>query len=322
MGLVMAAIFGIRHMIGGTYWLGISLLLVSFTGSVNLALFRDPNHYYKAVTTLAAASYLLGCLLVFTGGAGGTGLYWSYPLLSITLFTTRVRIGLPLFVLFIVGTTASWYWQLPWVKYHYSELEQIRYLTSMSLLGLLCLSREYTVDQSMMQMDSMRQALHSAANTDTLTGLFNRRFIYENHIHHGHFCPEIEANSAVLLGDIDNFKQVNDTYGHGAGDMVLKMIAEMLTQATRSDDILARWGGEEFLIILPDVTEEVAIKRAQQFVDTIASQTLYLDSGELKVTMSIGVAHSEPGKLAEDVLKEADDKLYQAKSSGRNQIRY
>ncbi|GAA5316341.1 MAG: hypothetical protein AseanaTS_15450 [Candidatus Pelagadaptatus aseana] len=216
--------------------------------------------------------------------------------------------------------TASLVFDAPWVIYEYPQSTVIRFLSASWLLTVLCLAKDYSSNESLTTMDTLRSDLSTAANTDSLTRLFNRRYITENFIHHDRFTDNIRNNGSVLLADIDHFKQVNDSYGHDAGDQVLKMVADALRDTTRSDDILARWGGEEFLIILPGIPEEVAIKRAQQFIDRIAGETLYLDNGILKVTLSMGISRMENDKSANATLKEADEYLYQAKEGGRNQI--
>lgn len=281
-------------------------------------LLREPRHHESALRIVGLSALTLGYVLVFSGGIHGYGIYWAYPIVALVIFTIRFEISLILSVSLVLVTSLSLLFKAPWVHYDYPPGEVVRYTMTLSILCLMCLSREYTSNHSIGEMNNLHLALQEAANTDALTGLFNRRFVSDHYIDHDHFVARIADNSAVLLADIDHFKQVNDTYGHDVGDEVLKMVAAQLRDVTREDDILARWGGEEFLIILTHVSPEVACKRAQQFVERMQGEVLYLDAGELRLTMSIGVSYCRAGTKASDILKEADERLYQAKSEGRN----
>lgn len=164
----------------------------------------------------------------------------------------------------------------------------------------------------------------SMALTDSLTGLYNRRYL-EVHLQKL-LQKNQESNKAlaVLLIDIDHFKQVNDTYGHQAGDEVLKIFAERLKNNLRSFDLVARLGGEEFVALLPDVSEKRAHMVAERLRSSIADEIFKCtgeDGGvlELGVTTSVGGALISSGEhTTEEVLARADKCLYEAKESGRN----
>ncbi len=168
---------------------------------------------------------------------------------------------------------------------------------------------------------SLANELRLAA-TDALTGLYNRR----------HALPELSriadrAQStgspfAVLMLDIDHFKAVNDSLGHGAGDRVLCEIADRLAGAMRAGDLLARIGGEEFLVVLPDCPPRMARTAAERLRQLVADQPILLPrgSGPLRVTLSVGVAVSEPGLRPADVLDRADQALLMCKAGGRNRV--
>ncbi len=161
----------------------------------------------------------------------------------------------------------------------------------------------------------------SMALTDSLTNLYNRRYLEV------HLQKLIDKNReasktfCVLILDIDHFKQVNDSEGHGVGDEVLKTFAYRLQDNLRSFDLVARLGGEEFVAILPDTTPEMAQIIAERLRRAIADKPIKCGAkqGELVVTTSIGGALIEPGKhLVKDVLARADKALYEAKNGGRN----
>lgn len=161
----------------------------------------------------------------------------------------------------------------------------------------------------------------SMALTDSLTGLYNRRYLEV------HLEKLLEKNQeskkalAVLMIDIDHFKPVNDTYGHKAGDEVLKIFAERLKDHLRSFDLVARMGGEEFVAILPDVSEERAYMVAERLRRAIAEEPFTIDhpDGPINITTSIGGSIIEHGSLSvHEALERADKVLYDAKEGGRN----
>ena len=121
---------------------------------------------------------------------------------------------------------------------------------------------------------------------------------------------------SVAMFDIDHFKRINDTYGHHTGDEVLKRVAAGAAAELRSGDTIGRFGGEEFVIVLPDATADAASKVAERVRHAIGT-----DSGTPGVTVSIGVAEMAPGETCDALLRRADDALYLAKNEGRNRMR-
>lgn len=157
------------------------------------------------------------------------------------------------------------------------------------------------------------------ALTDSLTGIYNRRYLMV------HLEKLLKKNAAarktlcVLMLDIDNFKQINDAHGHDAGDMVLKVFAERVPQRLRSFDLVARLGGEEFVVILPDVNMDMAVHVAERLRKGICHEPVKAGAGYINVSVSIGGVLIEDGdRTVEEVLKQADMELYKAKEAGRN----
>jgi two-component system cell cycle response regulator len=128
---------------------------------------------------------------------------------------------------------------------------------------------------------------------------------------------------SVLVCDLDRFKQVNDTYGHAAGDEVLKQFAQCATQSMRNVDMVARFGGEEFVILLPDTDGDNAVKAAERLCKKVATSPMLIPEapgGNLTITVSIGVASTSKPMSGEELIKLADAALYRAKQGGRNQV--
>ena len=126
----------------------------------------------------------------------------------------------------------------------------------------------------------------------------------------------------MAMGDIDFFKKVNDTYGHDAGDEVLKTVARVMKEKCRSTSVIARWGGEEFLIILPDCNGDNAFIAIERLRNEIQNTIINVDGQEIKVTMTFGLTEFGITSSIDGLIKEADEKLYHGKTNGRNQVVY
>jgi diguanylate cyclase (GGDEF)-like protein len=159
--------------------------------------------------------------------------------------------------------------------------------------------------------------LNNLATLDRLTQISNR-FEFDKILGHSiEVARRYKRSFSILLLDIDHFKSVNDTYGHLAGDEVLKVFSDLLRKQIRQSDVVARWGGEEFIILLPDTPLPSAIKMAEALRQRIEINP-FDTVGNL--TCSIGVAEFSGIEEADDLLHRADEKLYRAKHSGRNRV--
>ena len=165
-------------------------------------------------------------------------------------------------------------------------------------------------------------ALELAATRDGLTGLFNRRYFYERAETELPRQQRERHSIGVVLADIDHFKRINDTYGHAVGDEVLRAIAGRLRAATRASDLVGRYGGEEFIILLSPTDAEAALVLAERLRTAIASEPVATEKGPISVTLSAGLTVTTVGDaLTLDALaKIADGALYQAKEGGRNRV--
>ncbi len=164
------------------------------------------------------------------------------------------------------------------------------------------------------------QLLTNHANRDFLTGLYNRRYFFDSMQDYIEELGEIEERFAIAMVDIDYFKKVNDTYGHDIGDRVIVFLSEILRSNTSYRDIVSRFGGEEFCIVLKNINQYSANNILERLREEVQSSSFTTDKDELiKFTISIGVAiyHNE---TLEETINEADMKLYKAKQNGRNQV--
>ena len=165
---------------------------------------------------------------------------------------------------------------------------------------------------------SYQRRLTKMAATDKLTGIYNRRafdIIIDQTLKD---IQRKEAPLSVILFDIDDFKRINDTHGHLSGDSVIQKTVQTATRAIRSNDILCRWGGEEFLILLKGCRLGDAMKTAEKLRAAVASQSVVHQEQQIRVTISAGVTEHAPSDTRERLLKRADKALYLAKSNGKN----
>ncbi|MER2109228.1 MAG: sensor domain-containing diguanylate cyclase [Solibacillus sp.] len=172
------------------------------------------------------------------------------------------------------------------------------------------------IEQKQMELMQMNTELLELSNTDKLTGIPNRRF-FEQQLQYAieRFFSAGEPFSLCLL-DIDFFKQVNDTYGHAVGDLVLKKLAALIKDHIRPRDIFARFGGEEFVLLLPNIEDHEALKYAR-FINQLIAQAAWPETGG--ITISVGVNTFKNHYTADDLLERADRALYASKKNGRNQ---
>ncbi len=162
--------------------------------------------------------------------------------------------------------------------------------------------------------------IHRQATRDSLTGLFNRGALLRHAAHVLKEGEERGAPYAVLMIDLDRFKQINDTYGHLAGDNVLKAVASVLGECLSTECLPGRFGGEEFMLLMSNTHLPQAMQQAERLRTAIAALVVETGSGPLTVTTSIGVAEGQPGEALEHAIRRADQALYTAKEKGRNLV--
>lgn len=170
------------------------------------------------------------------------------------------------------------------------------------------------------QLEEVLLQMETLAMTDQLTGLFNRRYFLS--VFEKEFSRIMRYNhpASCLMIDIDHFKNINDEYGHHAGDRVLKEISQLMTDCLRKSDTLARWGGEEFIILLPETTKEDALQVASRILTSVS--TFMFSSFPRQLTVSIGLSGIPATDIdtPEKLIAASDRALYEAKNKGRNRI--
>jgi diguanylate cyclase (GGDEF)-like protein len=175
---------------------------------------------------------------------------------------------------------------------------------------------------------SMARDLHEAiereaifARMDYLSGLQNRRAFYETLQHFVALGRRSNANISLLICDIDHFKAVNDRFGHGVGDEAIKAVADAIQAVVRKSDFAARWGGEEFIIGMPNTNNDGAAALAERLRVAVANISLPSTAGPVRFTVSVGVAVMDEAEDIDQCIQRADGALYRAKNLGRDRVR-
>ena len=168
----------------------------------------------------------------------------------------------------------------------------------------------------------LRVSLHQEAIHDPLTGVFNRRYMEESLHRDLSRLKRIQQPLSIIMLDIDRFKRFNDTFGHDAGDRVLREIGATLCKCVRAEDIVCRYGGEEFIVLLPGADMSIAVERAKMIAEKIRKISFATAGSVLQsITVSMGISmFPKHGCEMDELLRAADTAMYQAKHSGRNSI--
>jgi diguanylate cyclase (GGDEF)-like protein len=253
-------------------------------------------------------------------------MYLLIPVVNAASSSSRSRVAMRLALLgtgayggLVLATACHWLPYAPAGPAGKLGTPSISHLVSSALLVMTSvLSSTSIVLRQMLALDRMNKRLADLSNLDELTGLFNRR----------HLVAELRrqidrvargASCGVMMIDLDGFKRVNDKMGHDAGDLLLMDIASALTAETRAVDLVARYGGDEFVIVLPDLSPEGALPAAERIVEAVArvGRERWI---ETPVTASIGLTMAQPGDDMSTLLRRADAEAYAAKRAGGHRL--
>lgn len=186
--------------------------------------------------------------------------------------------------------------------------------------SLIFLIVMYNASKSNLKLKNNEDRLKNLANSDSLTKLYNRRYFYKIATKILKLSQRTKQNVCVCMIDIDDFKSINDTYGHYLGDFVIKNLAKKLNSLIRQSDIVARYGGEEFVLLLPDTNLDGAQVIANKICKEIFEQKLINKKIDLSYTISLGLSQYNGIDSIDDFIIKADEALYKAKYAGKNQV--
>ena len=273
-----------------------------------MALLADSYAARVVVAGLLLSSmnlWLLSCLITRWKTMGGRGAWLVVGALSFQTLVFALRIGL-------VGISS-------WVGAELMQSSAVQTLTFMSTFAVVLVASMGFVFMARDRADEDNRRL---AAVDSLTGVANRRAVIAALDRDVARSIRTHEPMALMMVDIDHFKNVNDRYGHPVGDKVLCSVAEVLRERVRSQDLVGRYGGEEFMVLLPDTTAKGGYLLAQQLCEAVQALRLEHEGQPIPVTVSIGVygGRLQPGDHWDMLISAADRALYEAKDRGRNRV--
>lgn len=279
---------------------------------------RDP--LVQKAGLLVIVSLLFGYLLA-SGGESNTGPLWFYVFPPLLFYLTSLKGGTAILLfVYLLAIVVFQFPGLPLVTAEYSFDFKIRFFATLTFESIFCFVLEAGRLRARTKLLALAKAHEYAARTDELTGLANRRDMQNRlNMEFSRFKRSGHHFSVVLI-DLDLFKRVNDNYGHDAGDLVLQQFSDLTRTIVRQSDITARWGGEEFLLLLPDTTLLQALTLAERLRSEVAATEFRHHDQVLPVTISAGVCSISKANSVNELLKQADIQLYNAKDAGRNRI--
>lgn len=247
-----------------------------------------------------------------------SGLLWCLVMLPLFFHLLGCQRGLILVLLLISGTTWLLFWPNTFYTSAYSAEMLFRFWAAYLILAWISFSVEYIRHQTRQRLQATWIELDTQACTDELTGLANRRGFREYLGKQEQRRTQGEGSYAVILGDMDGFKEINDRYGHDVGDQVLATVGKLVSSLIRTDDLAVRWGGEEFLLLLSETDAEGAEVLARKLCQGVAASEILVEGEPVHLTISLGIAAQRQNAPLLDLLKSADDAMYEAKRRGKS----
>ncbi|EMP54956.1 diguanylate cyclase [Marinobacter santoriniensis NKSG1] len=297
--------------------LWIFAVLVGLT-IVQFSLTRNQPRQKASLIVIAA---LLFMYLVASGGESNTGPLWFYVFPPLLFFLTDLKTGTAVLLMCcLVAAIVFEFPQLPFVGAHYSYDFKIRFFATLAFESIFCFILEAGRLKARNELVELAATHEHAARTDELTGLSNRRDMQQRLAEEFSRYQRSGHHFSVVLIDLDLFKKINDVFGHDAGDSVLRQFSGVLSEVVRKTDSGARWGGEEFLLLLPNTSLLQALTLAERLRQRVASTSFVFRNQTLPVTLSAGVCSIANSATLADLLKQVDLHLYNAKQAGRNRI--
>lgn len=321
-GYSITFVLGAVALVRSNYYLAIALLIASMLFYASHAIFKFPqikNAYKISRSVVLISLLILMMYLVVTGGHKNTGPLWIYIVPPVAFFFGGLRRGVITLSLFVVCVSIILFFPNEALMIaDYPHEFKTRVMYSFMTVASLFAFYEYSRQKSYKDIQELSSKFELQARQDPLTSLPNRRGIREHLEYEYNRSVRSQRPMSVLLCDIDYFKKVNDNYGHDAGDNVLKQISDTFNRVLRKQDIVARWGGEEFLFLLPETSGSDAYILAEKIRKKIHDHEFEYDDKRLHLTVSIGISEVNQDTSIDEAINRSDHHLYQAKELGRN----
>ncbi len=322
LGTTITGLFGITALLNAQYLLATVLLincLIYFFSHLTFRFEKLSIPYHRSANLLTFTVLTLVIYLVYSGGVGGTGPLWIYLAPPVVLFFGGLKKGGRNLAIFVTIIGIQLFYPEPaLLTYEYSYEFKSRLLYSFITVSMLFAVYEAARHNSYQTVIEISQKFEQQAMHDPLSGLPNRRGMMSTLELEYARSKRGKLNMAVIMCDIDHFKSVNDVYGHDKGDEVIKRVGQVFVSELRKQDTVCRWGGEEYLLLLPTTTESQAMTLAEKLRKKLESIEFTHNNKTFSITVSMGVHQFTTLDTIDDAINAADANLYRAKSEGRN----
>lgn len=318
-GFLYLFIFGTISIFNDRLLIGAVITAASFFAFVNFFYLRLTGDIKTSANVVVFIMSSVFIFLLCTGGVENTGPLWCYSSAPLILFLQGKDNGTRILVfLIILSSVVLFYPDFPLLTAEYPEVFKTRFIATFCAVVMMSFIHEYSRQQSYEQLIEASAELDKQARTDPLTQLPNRRDIEDRIKYECKRTSRSNLRYSLLVCDIDYFKQLNDEHGHECGDHVLVEVSKTLNYIMREQDTVSRWGGEEFLILLPDTDYNGAKCVAEKVRSKIEKLKIKYDDKTIHITISVGIGTSDSRCEIKEYIRKADEHLYQAKNKGRN----
>lgn len=318
---LFAAVMAVLDFVQGETTFTVFLLVLLGLALFGLAWVRRTGRHTVPNTMLVLALLCLSLYLVAHGGVEGSGFVWLFIFPPVLMLTFGLSTGTLLMLALLLGVTVILFLpDIPFTHTSYSPAFRIRFLVAILCCSVFAGLAEYTRRRTHQLLTLLTRQLAESARTDELTGLANRRALYERLEYEQVRAQRTGRPLSISICDVDHFKSVNDKYGHQCGDKMLQSVARLLHDNVRRQDTICRWGGEEFMLLLPETDESGAARLAEKLRSLVERLEFSYCGFPVSVTLSFGVHACGPDKDIDYHIRKADQKLYMAKRQGRNQV--
>jgi len=320
-GMSITATMGIIGLFNKNIALASALFLASFIYFIGYYSYKKFKNEKLNSIIILYSLYLLMFYLVYTGGVENTGPLWIYIVSPVSVFIHGLKRGLIDISLFVIIISIIMFMPVDIISHAaYSTEFKLRLIYSFLTITFLSALYEYSREQSYLHALELSKKYRQLAHFDPLTQLSNRRDAMCILKQEQARMMRSKEPLSIVLCDVDHFKKINDEYGHNTGDAVLIELAKIFTESIRDQDCIARWGGEEFLFILPQTIAKNANYVAEKIQKNLQNFFVNYENDKIKVTVSMGIEQLRDDQTIDELINSADKYLYQAKDSGRNQI--
>ena len=311
--------YGAKSYLSGFEFYAASLMTFAVLITSSFVIYKFFGHWKLHRNFLVWLFTVFYFYLLITGGESGSGIFWlyAYPLLMFSVLGMNpgklimsAIISATACILFIPGFTGP--------EPIYSMNTKLRFFGSMCFVSMMAFIMERARVSAAIAHHRVSAALEDLARTDELTALLNRRGMTERIETELMRSVRDGQEMSVVICDVDFFKKINDQFGHDVGDQVLVQLADQLRYTVRGSDSVARWGGEEFIILLPNTGLEKAYRLIERIRESIAARPYEFGHCSVDVSISCGLASTKFPTEMNGLLKAADLSLYEAKAGGRN----